>query len=116
MKMDMNIPSKKIVHPDSPSLYRTKINPTYTSAEPVSLCAMIISIGTRITAATEAKFLNLLILNPNWLIRVASMRDVDILEISAGWNRTGPNSNHDLEPLTSVPRKITAIRSSRTAR
>ena len=37
-----------------------------------------------------------------------------ILEISAGWNRTGPNSNHEREPFTSIPRKITAISSNMT--
>ena len=39
---------------------------------------------------------------------MASIRDVEILDISAGWNRTGPNPNQDLDPFTSIPRKITA--------
>ena len=43
---------------------------------------------------------------------MASISDVAIFDSSAGWKLTGPNENHDLEPLTSVPRKITAISSS----
>ena len=37
---------------------------------------------------------------------------MDIFEISAGWNLIGPNSNQDRDPFTSIPRKITATRSS----
>ena len=62
------------------------------------------------------KSLTLPILYPCWLMTVASSRDVDILDISAGWNRTGPNANHDRDPLTSIPRKITAISSMSTNR
>ena len=47
---------------------------------------------------------------------VASRRDVDILDISAGWNLMGPNANQEREPFTSMPRNITAIRSASTKR
>ena len=47
---------------------------------------------------------------------VARSRDVDILDISAGWNLTGPNVNQELEPFTSTPRNITAISSAMTKR
>ena len=86
-----------------------KTKPTYTRAEPVSLCATIIAMGTMMTAAVARKCFMSDILNPDWLMTVASISDVAILESSAGWKLTGPNENHDLEPLTSVPRKITAI-------
>ena len=88
-----------------------KMNPTYTKADPVSLCSTIIIIGTRIISAVMIKSFILPILYPSWLMKVASIREVDILDISAGWNLTGPNSNHDREPFTSMPRKITAISS-----
>ena len=38
----------------------------------------------------------------------AKRRDVVIFDTSAGWNLTGPNSNHDLDPFTSTPRNMTA--------
>ncbi len=68
----------------------------------------MMAMGTSIIRAVITKSLNLLILYPSWLITVASIRDVDILEISAGWNLIGPKPNHDLEPFTSMPRNITA--------
>ena len=69
----------------------------------------MMSIGTRMTRAVMMKSFHLPILYPSWLITVASMRDVDIFDISAGWKRTGPKANHDREPFTSIPRKMTAI-------
>ncbi|CDC63870.1 unknown [Bacteroides sp. CAG:770] len=75
---------------------------------------MIISIGKTIMAATVRKFFIFVSLNPALLITRASNRDVVILDTSAGWKRTGPNVNQDLEPLTSSPKKITAIRSPMT--
>ena len=39
---------------------------------------------------------------------------VVIFEISAGWNLTGPNANHERDPLTSTPRKMTATSRIRT--
>ena len=56
------------------------------------------------------------ILYPRRLITDASIKDVEIFEISAGWNLTGPNSNHDRDPLTSIPRKITATSNPRVNR
>ena len=41
------------------------------------------------------------------LMVAASSSDVVILDISAGWNFTGPNSNHECEPLTSLETNIT---------
>ncbi len=108
MNNSIAIPTMNISHPDRPSLYSMKMNPTYTSAEPVSLWSTMMAIGTRIIRAVITKSRNLLILYPSWLMTVASISDVDILEISAGWNRIGPKPNHDLEPLTSMPRNITA--------
>ena len=70
----------------------------------------MIIIGRRMIMAVIMKSLNLPILYPNWLITVARSREVDILDISAGWNLTGPKANHDLDPLTSIPRKMTATR------
>ena len=48
------------------------------------------------------------------LMRKASTSEVVIFDTSAGWNRTGPNSNQDREPLTSTPRKMTATSKNRT--
>ena len=107
-------PIRVISHPERPSRYRTNMNPTYTSAEPVSLSPRITSIGRAMTAATVRKFENLVSLNPGLLIMNARRREVVIFEISAGWNRTGPKANQDLEPLTSTPRKITATSRNRT--
>ncbi|MBO7305456.1 MAG: hypothetical protein J6U47_01865, partial [Bacteroidales bacterium] len=45
----------------------------------------------------------------------ASSKDVLIFDISAGWNLTGPNSNQDFDPLTSLPRKITANNNAQTS-
>ena len=56
------------------------------------------------------------ILKPDWLITVARRRDVVILDTSAGWNLTGPNSNQEREPLTSTPRNMTATRSTSVMR
>ena len=39
---------------------------------------------------------------------VAKSSDVAIFDISAGWNLTGPNANHDRDPFTSIPRNMTA--------
>ena len=65
-------------------------------------------------AATRRKFDIFDNLNPGRLITKAMRRDVVIFEISAGWNLIGPMLNHDLDPLTSTPRKITATRRNRT--
>ena len=66
--------------------------------------------------AVIMKSLALPILYPSWLMTVASMRDVDILDISAGWKRIPPKSNHDRDPLTSTPRNMTATSSPMTNR
>ena len=47
-------------------------------------------------------------------MRVASSKDVVILEISAGWNFTGPNSNQECDPFTSFETKITTTSSTST--
>ena len=72
------------------------------------------SIGRAITSATDRKFPGFVILNPGLLITNAISRDVVILEISAGWNLTGPKANQDLDPLTSTPRKMTATNRNST--
>ena len=54
-------------------------------------------------------------LKPYLLMVYASSKDVLIFDISAGWNLTGPSSNHDFEPLTSLPRKITANSKAQTS-
>ena len=56
------------------------------------------------------------ILKPWRLITAARSSEVDILDTSAGWKRTGPKANHEREPLTSTPRKITATSRPRTSR
>ena len=85
------------------------MNPTYTRADPVSLWSTMIIIGTRMMRAAMMKSRQRLILYPSWLITVARSRDVDIFDISAGWSLTGPKANQDRDPLTSIPRKITAM-------
>ena len=60
------------------------------------------------TRAVRMKLLIWEILKFGWLITTASSSEVVIFETSAGWKRTGPNANHDREPLTSTPRKMTA--------
>ena len=64
--------------------------------------------------ATVMKFLLFVSRNPARLIVYASSNEVVIFDISAGWNRTGPNSNQDLDPFTSTPRKMTATSSTMT--
>ena len=46
----------------------------------------MMSIGTRMIKAVTMKSFHLPILYPSWLITAASISDVDIFEISAGWN------------------------------
>ena len=103
-------------HPDSPSLYSTKMNPTYTRADPVSLSATMISMGSAITAAAIMKCLNLDSLNPCWLMIRASTSEVVIFEISAGWKLTGPSVNHEWDPFTSLETNITSTSRASTAR
>ena len=73
-------------------------------------------IGIPITRATSMRSFSRSILKLCWLMTVASSSDVVILLTSAGWNLTGPNSNHDRDPFTSSPRKITATSSPSTIR
>ena len=47
---------------------------------------------------------------------MASSSDVVILDISAGWNLTGPNSNQEWDPFTSFDTNITTTRSPSTNR
>ena len=82
-------------HPDSPSRYSTKMKPTYTRAEPVSLSATIISIGSTTMATASSICFQLYILKPGRLITEARSSDVVILDSSAGWNFTGPSSNQE---------------------
>ena len=107
-------PIKPSHQPESPSRYKTKIKPVYTRALPVSLSPTITSMGTPMTAQASRKSLHRVILNPCWLNKKDSSRDVDILEISAGWKLTGPRLNHEWEPLMSDDTKITTTRSSST--
>ena len=100
--------------PDIPSRYRTKRKPTYTRAEPVSLSARIISIGTPTTRAAYQKSRTRDNRKPCRLIRLASSNEVEILEISAGWNLTGPSSNQEWEPFTSFDTKITSTKRKAT--
>ena len=93
-----------------------KINPTYTRADPVSLWRIMIIIGRRMIMAVTRKSFALPILYPCWLITVARSSDVDILDISAGWNLIGPKANQEREPFTSIPRNITAISRASTNR
>ena len=74
------------------------------------------SMGSPITRATCVKPLEEVSLNPWRPMTRASIRDVVILETSAGWNFTGPSSNQECEPLTSRLRKITSTSSTSTAR
>ena len=76
----------------------------------------MIAMGTSMMAAVRMKFFRFDILYPYWLITDASISDVAIFEISAGWNLTGPNSNQDRDPFTSTPRKITATSNATVAR
>ena len=62
MNSSMAIPIMNSSQPDSPSLYSMNTKPTYTRADPVSLWATIIAIGTRMTAAVTRKCLMLPIL------------------------------------------------------
>ncbi len=84
MKINMASPIIARSQPESPSLYSIKMNPTYTSAEPVSFSARMISIGIMTVAATIRKSLSRVSLNEARLIMNASSRDVLILETSAG--------------------------------
>ncbi len=92
------------------------MNPAYTRALPVSLSATITSMGTAMTRTARMKSLNRPILKFCWLSTKASSREVVILDISAGWNLTGPSSNHEWEPLTSLDTKMTRTSSPSTAR
>ena len=90
------------------------MNPTYTSAEPVSLSATMVSIGTRMMNAARNRSPNFRMLKFGLLIVIASSSEVVILDISAGWNFTGPNSNHECEPFTSLDTKMTSTSRPRT--
>ena len=90
------------------------MKPTYTSADPVSLSAMIISIGNMTVSTARKKWRMLSILNPGRLISHAITSDVVIFDSSAGWNFTGPSSNHECDPLTLLLMKITMISSNTT--
>ena len=77
---------------------------------------MIISMGRATTAATLRKSLRRAKLKPTLPIRVASTSEVVIFEISAGWKETGPRRNHECEPFTDAPTKITATRRNTTTK
>ena len=55
MNSRMASPIRASHQPDSPSRYRTKMNPTYTSADPVSFSPRMISIGNTMTRAVRMK-------------------------------------------------------------
>ena len=103
-------------HTERPSRKRANRKPTYTRALPVSLSAIIISIGRATTAATFRKSLRLAKLKPTLPINVARTREVVIFEISAGWKETGPRRNHECEPFTLAPTKITATSRNNTTK
>ena len=67
-------------------------------------------------AATVRKPFAVLNLKPCLLITNASIREVVIFDISAGWNFTGPNSNQEWEPFTSLLTNITRISRKSTSR
>ena len=116
MNSRMTRPIRASHQPLNPSRYSTKMKPAYTRAEPVSLSATMMSIGTPMMAATRKKSFHCVILKFCRLITVASRSDVVIFEISAGWNLTGPNSNHEWEPFTSLETKMTSTRRAQTIR
>ena len=103
-------------HPENPSRYNTNRYPTYTRAEPVSLSPRMASIGSPIIRATDRKPFLEARRNPCRLITMASMSEVVIFDTSAGWNFTGPNSNHECEPFTSLLTKITSTSRQNTTR
>ena len=74
----------------------------------------MMSMGRMMMAAARARSLSLDRRKFCMLITKASSSEVDILEISAGWKRTGPRSNHEWEPLTSLDTKITTTSSPST--
>ena len=67
----------------------------------------MVSMGRAMVSAARAKPRGLDRRKPWRLITEASIRDVVIFDISAGWNFTGPSSNHECDPLTSSLTKIT---------
>ena len=56
------IPAINISHPERPSRYSINMNPTYTKADPVSLCMIMMPIGTNIISAVIKKSFMRLIL------------------------------------------------------
>ena len=90
------------------------MKPTYTRAEPVSLSPRMASIGRPTMAATARKCWRLDMRKVGLLITMARSSDVVIFEISAGWNFTGPSSNQECEPLTSLLTKMTSTSRKKT--
>ena len=74
----------------------------------------MVSMGSPMMRATVRKSFALVILKLGLLIVAARSSDVVIFDISAGWNLTGPNSNHECEPLTSLDTNITSTSSAIT--
>ena len=73
-------------------------------------------IGTTMMAATSRKSFHSLSLKFCRLITVASRSEVVIFDISAGWNLTGPSSNHEWDPFTSLDTNMTRTSKAHTAR
>ena len=92
------------------------MKPAYTRADPVSLSRTMMPIGTAIMAATSRKSFHSLSLKFCRLMTVASRSEVVIFDISAGWNLTGPSSNHEWDPFTSLDTNMTRTSKAHTAR
>ncbi len=76
----------------------------------------MMSIGRPMMAATRKKSFQADSLKFCRLMTVASRREVVIFDISAGWNLTGPSSNQEWDPFTSLDRKMTSTSRAQTPR
>ena len=90
------------------------MKPAYTRAEPVSLSATMMSMGTAMMAAARRKSFHWVILKFCRLMTEARRREVVIFDISAGWNLIGPSSNHECDPFTSLETKMTSTSRAQT--
>ena len=90
------------------------MNPIYTRALPVSLSAIITSMGTPMMAQHMRKSRIRVIRKPCWLTHHDKSREVVILDISAGWKLTGPRLNQECDPLMLDDTNITSTSSPST--
>ena len=97
--------------PCKPSLYITRINELYTSAEPVSFCKTIKPAGIANNKPINARLEKRMILKPCLLITFAIARQVANFPNSAGCIRIPPISNHERAPWDSTPKTSTAAKS-----